>query len=76
MNDQRFAARYGALIAPSSHPHWTHSMIRFKATPPVEKPAAASDAKPAKAASKAKAAASKPKEDLLDLDTDTQDDKD
>jgi hypothetical protein len=51
-------------------------MIRFKATPPVEKPAAASDAKPAKAATKAKAAASKPKEDLLDLASDTQDDKD
>ncbi|WP_417417544.1 hypothetical protein [Hoeflea sp.] len=52
-------------------------MIRFKATPPAEKPAtAAAAAKPAKAAAKAKASAAKSKEDLLDLASDTQDDKD
>ena len=43
-------------------------MIRFKANAPAEKPAAASDAKPSKAAGKAKAGASKQKEDLLDLE--------
>lgn len=53
-------------------------MIRFKATP-AEKPADASaskPAKPAKAASKAKTAKPAPKDDLLDLAPDTQDDKD
>ncbi|MEM5494113.1 hypothetical protein [Hoeflea sp. AS16] len=51
-------------------------MIRFKATPPAEKPATAAAAKPAKAAAKAKASVAKSKEDLLDLASDTQDDKD
>ncbi|WP_417435206.1 hypothetical protein [Hoeflea sp.] len=51
-------------------------MIRFKATPPAEKPATAAAAKPAKVAAKAKASAAKSKEDLLDLASDTQDDKD
>ena len=50
-------------------------MIRFKATP-VEKPAAAPAAKTAKARSKAKAAVSAPKEELLDLASETPDDKD
>lgn len=51
-------------------------MIRFKANAPTEKPEAASDSKLSKAAGKAKAGASKQKEDLLDLDQDPQDDKD
>ena len=51
-------------------------MIRFKANAPAEKPAPASAAKAEKPASKAKAGKAAPKEDLLDLGQDTQDDKD
>jgi hypothetical protein len=54
--------------------HWTHSMIRYKATP-EEKPVAKPATKTAKAPRKAKDAATS-REDLLDLGTDTPDDKD
>lgn len=50
-------------------------MIRFQTTP-EEKPKATSAAKPAKSPGKAKAGAPAPKEDLLDLAEETQDDKD
>jgi len=50
-------------------------MIRFQATP-AEKPAAAPTAITAKAPGKARANAAAPKEDLLDLAAETQDDKD
>ena len=63
-------------LSPSSHPHWTRHMIRFKANAPAEKPAPASAAKTEKPASKAKASKAAPKEDLLDLGQDTPDDKD
>lgn len=52
-----------------------HTMIRFKATP-EEKPVATPAVKTAKAPRKTKGSATEPKDDLLDLSTDTTDDKD
>jgi len=51
-------------------------MIRFRAEPPAEKPAATATAKPEKAEKKIKAEKSSAKEDLLDLSTEAQNDKD
>jgi hypothetical protein len=51
-------------------------MIRFKAEPPAEKPAAAAAAKSAKTAPKAKAGKTAVGEDLLDLSAEAEDDKD
>ena len=51
-------------------------MIRFKAAPPAEKPAATAAAKSAKPAPKTKAAKTPAGEDLLDLATEAKDDKD
>lgn len=50
-------------------------MIRFRAEPPVEKPAAQAALKAAKTAPKAKATKTAPEEDLLDLGSEADDKK-
>jgi|GEM_PF-1728751 len=51
-------------------------MIRFRAEPPVEKPAAQAATKATKTAPKAKTSKSAPEEDLLDLASENEDEKD
>lgn len=69
-----------AVPVPVDHPLLTPAldpeMIRFRAEPPVEKPAAQAATKATKTAPKAKTSKSAPEEDLLDLASENEDEKD